>query len=523
MNIHLIIHNAGYVLDVVMLVFFIILISLKAQKGMAKNGLILVFLGVIVFAVSHALGVSVSDPELSGKILMFNLVDILIPIFSAHCVFALLGKGTKQKKVLIVLYVVGIGLVSFFLLNPQLFLQTSIPKMYFPNYYVPGPYYWVMLLFFFSLSTYFFLWMRKMYVVADGVEKSKIKYFSSALLLAYLFGSVDFLLIYNIPFDPLWGFLFVPLFSVPFVYAVLQYDIMNISIVAQKAFIYAVITAVIGGVLSVLNYANTVIIQSYPGFPDWTSSLVLALFVALAVLLIWKKVREADILKYEFINVITHKFRTPITSIKWVSENLLEEAPESMKEDIKHLRLANERLGELTNLLVNLSGMDDKSYEYTFAPADIGALMNDCVADVMKKAESKHIELSYIPRSGMLTSIDAQKIKFVLQTMIDNSVTYTPDGGKIIVEASQTSGKFSVPKLIISVSDTGIGIPKDEIKHVFIKFYRTENGRKADTEGMGIGLYLARRIVERHNGKMFVQSAGNGKGSTFTVVLPMKK
>jgi len=494
---------------------------MKAKSGASKTTLILTFCGVIIFVSSHTLGVSVTDHELSRRILMFNMVDIFLPIFTAHCVLAFLGKQTELKKSIIFSYVAGIILAVIFIVKQNLFLLPSVPKMYFPNYYVPGHYYWVMLLFFFSLTVYFFFWMIKIYKISNGIDKNRIKYFSLALLAGYAIGSIDFLLIYNIQVDPIWGFLFVPMFSIPFTYAALQYDLLSISFVAQKAFVYAIIAGIIGGILSVLNYVNTIIIQSYPNFPNWSSSLILAIFTTLAVLLIWRKVREADLLKYEFINVVTHKFRTPLTSIKWTTENLIEMAPLNLREDIQHIQNANEKLVNLTNLLVNLSGTDDKSYEYVFAKVDFGKVLNECVVDIQGKVQSKNITLSYIDQPLMYISADEQKIRFIVQTILDNAVNYTPQGGKIIVEVAKIESQFSKDKLMINISDSGIGIPKNEIRYIFTKFYRATNGRKADTEGMGIGLYLAKRIIERHKGKISVESAGENKGSTFTIVLPL--
>ncbi len=483
--------------------------------------LIVIFISSIIFVISHTLGVSVVDGELSRRILMFNLNDIFLPIASAHCVFALLGKAKQQKKIIIASYTVAFCILAFFIMNPKLFLLTSTPKLYFPNYYVPGQYYWVMLLFFFSLCVYFLYWMFKEYQIANGIEKNRIKYFFVALILGYLSGSIDFLLIYNIPADPLWGALFVPLFSIPFIYAALQYELLDIYVVAKKSFVYSLTAGAIGLILSILNYINAVIIRVYPSFPDWASSIIFALFSAVAVILIWSKLREADVLKYEFMNVVTHKFRTPLTSIKWTVENMRESATPALLENIQQIETANGRLVELTNILVNLSSADDRTYEYTLIKNDIGSILNDCVSSVSEAAKNKGITIWYTHQSPIIIVADIQKIRFVFQTLLDNAISYNSTGGNIYVEVEQIHGKFSKSKLIIKIRDNGIGIPKDEIRYIFTKFYRAQNGRKIDTEGMGIGLYLSKRIIERHEGKMTVESEGEGKGTTFTITLPI--
>jgi signal transduction histidine kinase len=521
MNIHLWLHNILYAVDVILVLSLIILIIVKSKAGIAKVMLIVTWLCVIIFLVSHILGVSVDDGELSRKVLMFNLIDIFLPLSSAHSVFALLSRNHEQRKALIVSYTLAIGLALFFIIDPSAFLLTSTPKLYFPNYYVPGPYYWLMLAYFFGLTAYFLVWMRKIYKQANGIEQNRIKYFFIALFFGYTVGSLDFLLIYNIPVDPLWGFLFVPLSVIPFTYAALRYELMSISVIAKKAFWYAVLTAAIGAFLSGLNYFNGLISLNYPDFPNIISSLVLAFFASIAVLYIWKKAQESDLLKYEFMNVVTHKFRTPLTSIKWISEDLKTTLPDKYRDEVHGIQIANEKLVELTGLLSNLSVNDDKSYQYAFTQVDLGLALNKTVEERLQKAASKSINIDYTAQPPIFILGDDQKLKFVFQTLLDNALSYTPTGGKITVKVMEAKRFLSAPRIVVRISDTGIGIPHDEIKYIFTKFYRAKNGKKADTEGMGIGLYLSRNIVEKHKGKINVESIGEGKGTTFTVVLPL--
>ncbi len=464
------------------------------------------------------LGVSVIDPELSRRILMFNLNDILIPIFAAHSVFAFLGKQREERVAIITLYTVGISLIIFFIVNPTLFLVTSVPKMYFPNYYEPGPYYWVMLLFFFSACVYFFYKMLRMYRVANGIEKNRIIYFMVALLLGFAIGSTDFLLIYDIHFDPMWGFLFVPFFTIPFTYAAVQYELMSVRLIAKSAFIYAFVTAGIGLLLGALNYLNTFIIQVFPEFPVWVSSLFLALIASATALFIWRKSKESDVLKYEFVTIVTHKFRTPLTYIKWSTESLVKAVPENLVSDIKNIQTANSRLVELTNLLAHLSDADDSSTGYHFHPVDINTVIQEIVEGSQDTITSKGLTISYTHTPATLANVDEQRIRFVFQTLIDNAVTYTPQGGKILISLAQAGSKVSV-----TVTDSGIGISKNDTKYIFNKFYRTLAATKTDTEGMGIGLFLAREIIRRHNGSITVRSEGEGKGTSFTVFLPAAK
>jgi signal transduction histidine kinase len=468
---------------------------------------------------SHAWGISITDSELSRRILMFNLVDIFLPIFTGHCVFAFIGKLKELKYYIISTYVVGVGLLMFFLANPSFFLLTSVPKMYFPNYYVAGPYYFVMLIFFFTLTIFTFYAMIKAYKTSNNIDKNRIKYFAVALLLAYGVGSIDFLLIYDIQADSLWASFFIPLFAIPFTYAALKYELMDIRLVAKRAFIYIVISAFIGFLLVFLNYINNLIIRSSPGFPDWISSAILALLTTIGLLLIWQKIREADFLKYEFVDIISHKFRTPLTAIKWFSERLFEAVPENLKGDVSGIQKSANSLINLTNLLANLSLTSGKSFAYNFVQLDLNNLIKKLISETSERIKAKNITIPSLPDSTNFVLADEAKIKFVFQTLLDNAINYSKQDGKVSIEISTLDEK----DVVVKVTDSGIGIGEKEIKYIFTKFYRTDSSKKADTEGMGIGLFLSQRIVEKHDGKIWVKSEGLEKGSSFFVSLPILK
>jgi len=294
---------------------------------------------------------------------------------------------------------------------------------------------------------------------------------------------------------------------------------MNIKLVAKKAFIYIAISSIIGFILIFSNYINNLIIKSSSGFPNWAPSVILAFITSIGLLFIWKKIREADFLKYEFIDVITHKFRTPLTAIKWSSESLIESVPENLKGEVSHIQKSTNSLFDLTNLLANLSMTSEKTFGYNFIKLDLNSLIKNVIFECSEKIKAKEITLLFLPHSTIFVLVDEQKIKFVFQTLLDNAINYTKQDGKISFEISVLNGKDAVVK----ITDTGIGIDKKEIKLIFTKFYRTEGSKKADTEGMGIGLYLAQRIIEKHDGKIWVKSEGNGKGSSFFVSLPICK
>lgn len=291
------------------------------------------------------------------------------------------------------------------------------------------------------------------------------------------------------------------------------------KVVAKKILVYIIVSAVIGFLLVLLNYINNLIINSYPGFPNWASSIILALITNIGILFVWRKIRETDFLKYEFINIITHKFRTPLTAIKWSSGNLMESVPENLKKEVSCIQKSANSLVELTNLLASLSIASERTFGYNFIKLDLNNLIKNLISECSEKIKIKNIILLSPPDATNFVMADEQKIKFVFQTLLDNAINYTKEGGKISFEISNLNEE----NVIVKITDTGIGIGEKEIKFIFTKFYRTDSSRKVDTEGMGIGLYLTQGIIERHNGKIWVESEGYGKGSSFFVSLPISK
>ncbi len=497
----------------------IVFLFLKAQKGVVKTTLILALFCSIIFEISQIIGVSIYDSELSRKILMFNVAVTLLPVFTTHCTLAFLNKLKEQKNIIVAFYTVGFGLVLFFILNPLKYLLISEPKMYFQNYYEAGPLYFLMLIFFFVMVIYSFYILRKSYISANFIDKNRIKYFGLALFFGYFFGSIDFLLVYDIPVNPLWTFLFIPLFTIPFTYAAVQYELMDVKIVAKKSFAYIAISATFGIILIFLNYLNNLIIQSGSDFPKWVSPILLALIMTFGLLFFWRKMRESDFLKYEFIKIITHKFRTPLTAIKWYSENLSKSVPENLIGDVNGIKKSTDGLINLTNLLVSVTADEGNSFKDNLEKIKVRDVIEKVINEVKDMIVMKKVTILPIHNFEDTILGNEQKMKFVFQTIIDNAIIYNKEDGTVSIELIHPDEN----DIIIKVENTGIGIDKDVLNYIFTNFYRTDESKKAYTEGMGIGLYLSKSIVEKNGGKIWIESEGKGMGASVFVKLPKAK
>lgn len=521
MSINLLIHNVGYIISVlvgVVAIFFLLLNNPRA-KGHIPFALCLI--AVVIFVTSHILGVNEVDPNLSRKILMFNLSLFFITIFNVHAILSILKKDREKWYMLVILYTVGIGFFVFFVINPELFLKISVSKMYFPNYYNPGDLNWIRVVWVYGVGVVYILYeLIHAAIKADNIfQKRQYKFFALALFLGYLVGVIPNFLVYNVQVDPLWGMSFVVIFVIIFLYAGVRYELMNIKVIAKQAFTYSIVVASIGGTIVLFEYLNRTIGINYPNFPALVIPAISVALVMMITLVVWKKIREVDLLKYEFITTVTHKFRTPLTQIKWATENLSSSQILSSddKEQLKYIQAANTKLVELTNVLVGISELDGGQYNYSLIKNDFSKTVDDVLNSLDSTIKSKKITIKKSYGSRIFAKYDEPRIKFVIQTFLENAVHYSPVGADVIVSAKDEKNTIT-----FSVKDYGIGISKMELPFIFNKFYRGNKARTSDTEGMGIGLFISKGILERHKGTIHVYSDGQDTGSTFLFTLPIR-
>ncbi len=480
--------------------------------------LIFSFVATAVYTTSHLFAVNISNQLLSRQILTLNLSTIFIGVFIAHTVLALMNKIQEKKSQLISIYVFSIGLTLFMILYPAHFLSLSIPKMYFVNYYDAGNLYALMMAWNIIVAIYIFYQMLMKYRKADIILKNRLKYLFTAFLLAYIFGWQAYWLVFDINIDPAWGALMVPSFSILFTYAVLKYDLLDIRIIAKKALTYSSSVIIVGLSIVFFNFLNNFIISKVPSFPIWIFPIFLASIVVTIAIIIWNQLKQDDILKSEFISTVTHKFRTPLTHIKWSSENLSKlNLPEDAIVQIGYIQTANNNLVELTNLLVNISETESASYRYNVENLDLKRIIDEILIEIDNQLKIKNIKLKLILPETITVSGDDRRIKFAIQTLIENAIHYSNQSGEIEVKVS-----INDKKVTIAVKDHGIGMNKDEFPLLFSKFHRSKQATLSNTEGMGIGLFITKEIIARHKGKIWAESEGAGKGCTFFVELKTK-
>ena len=220
----------------------------------------------------------------------------------------------------------------------------------------------------------------------------------------------------------------------------------------------------------------------------------------------------------QFIADVSHELRTPLTVLRGSLEVALEEdrPAEEYREAIGNALLEVRHLTRISQNLLFLTRGESGRVTLSFANLDLGRFVHDTVRDLDPAAADRqmHLEAS-VPPKPVYVFADAGRLQQVLHNLIENALQYSEPGGRVHVRVASAPGEA-----IVAVSDTGIGIPEDDLPYVFERFFRSKASRRTNPGGSGLGLSIVRWIVEAHKGRVTAESVV-GKGSTFTVRLPV--
>ncbi len=248
----------------------------------------------------------------------------------------------------------------------------------------------------------------------------------------------------------------------------------------------------------------------------------------IGILLVMRDVtteRNLDKVKEDFLHSIVHDLRTPITAIKGYTSLLLEgfygKLAAKTKEPVERIFNSSQRLVKMVADFLDISKIEQGKMAYTFADADLGEIVRDVAAefDFVAKEKGLSFDLEIPKKTRFPVLADEGKLRQVISNIIDNSIKYTPKGGITVSVERDGAGKATR----VRIRDTGIGLSAPDKEHIFGKFSRGEGGQKENTHGSGLGLYVAKIMVEAQNGKLWVESEGVGKGSTFVIEFAVKE
>lgn len=222
----------------------------------------------------------------------------------------------------------------------------------------------------------------------------------------------------------------------------------------------------------------------------------------------------------EFITVASHQLRTPTTNIEWTLEALAGNAnlDENSKTLLENARISARQLKTVVEDLLSISRIEEGRFGYEFVETDLVAFLQKILAEVLPQARRVGISLYFDPPPTPLppVHIDEKKLSMAFTNLLDNAIRYNVANGSITVTVQEQPGQ---PYIQVAVKDTGIGVPPEDAKKLFGKFFRAENAVKSKADGSGLGLYITQNIIQSHGGTIWAESELN-RGSTFFFTLP---
>jgi two-component system phosphate regulon sensor histidine kinase PhoR len=223
-------------------------------------------------------------------------------------------------------------------------------------------------------------------------------------------------------------------------------------------------------------------------------------------------------LRKEFVANVSHELKSPLTSIRSLAETLLDGALEDPQATRRFVRLMDEdaaRLGRLIEDLLALSLIESQAIPLALAAVEIRPLAQAVLDSLRPAIESRRIEVRLAIPEGAAAHADPERLRQVFANLVDNAAKYNREAGRITISAAPEGGELRV-----TVADTGVGIPPEDLTRVFERFYRVDKARSRDLGGTGLGLSIVKHIVEAHGGRVWVESTLD-EGSAFSFTLPL--
>jgi len=235
----------------------------------------------------------------------------------------------------------------------------------------------------------------------------------------------------------------------------------------------------------------------------------------------FERLAEASRMKSEFISVVSHQLRSPLSNLRWAIELLMSgrlgKIEEKQTEYFRILKENSGRMGELVSDLLIVSRIETATLPQKRKEISLEDLIKKLISEFEPFAQASNVEIEFKSEENLPKILaNPSQIRLVVENLLDNAVRYIKDRGKVKMLLSRRG-----QNLYFEIEDNGVGIPKEDQKYIFQKFFRSENILRYQTQGSGLGLYISKAIIERSGGKIGFKSQ-EGVGSTFWFTLPIK-
>lgn len=471
---------------------------------------------------------------------IFHTDWILITHFSAILIAFLFFIFSLYfpQKITINRKIVILCLLTFFIMSHLIFWTDMIVGGVYEYSYEINHIYpiYALVVMSYFLSGFFFLYKQFKYA-KDLVQREQIKYvFVGSFAASTLAIIPDLIFPYFEIFDYTWlGPIFTLMMVVSLFVAMLRYNLFNIKVIFTEIVSILIVIALLVEIFFVRSTTELIF--------KVIVLVILSIFSYLLVKSVYREVsqrehieklatdlqkandrlRELDKQKSEFVSFATHQLRAPLTAMKGYASLILEGDLGDLSKDIRSaITRIYDSSNTLTNIVddyLNISRIELGTMKYVFENVDLKELVENAIGELKPNIEKSKLTFSFTADNDkkFIVNIDKDKFKQIIVNLIDNSMKYTPKGSVSVSLAKRMDDGSG--KILFSIKDTGIGIAREVMPKLFAKFSRAENGTRQNIHGTGLGLFVAKQIVDAHKGKLWAESEGEGKGSAFFVEL----
>lgn len=235
------------------------------------------------------------------------------------------------------------------------------------------------------------------------------------------------------------------------------------------------------------------------------------------------RLKELDKMKSEFVSIASHQLRSPLTSIRGYVSMLMEGSygviPDSARQVLEKIAESGKFMALSIEEYLNVSRIEAGNMKYEYSDFDMEQIARSVTDELRPLAEKKGLSLSYESQTSGKTLVHADigKVRQIIANLLDNSIKYTQKGSVAVIAKNDTEGT----KMLVMIKDTGVGMSKEAIGTLFEKFVRAKNANTVNVTGTGLGLYVAKTMITKMGGRIVAESEGEGRGSTFTIELPL--
>lgn len=479
-----------------------------------------------VFIIGYRMTNVISQLTIWTRLLYGGAFLISIAFFYFATIFPV---AHKIKKFIIILTIVS----SLFFLWVTIFTDYVVKTMTISNgdkiaSFGPAyPLYFIFIIGFFVAAFYSLV---KSFKTSKGIIRTQVYYVFFGTLLAGIISITSNLIL------PTFGYVranwvgpvSMVIMAIFIAYAILRYHLMNIRVILTEFLVGIISLVLLSQFFTSKNNLDYV----------WNGLLFIA-FLFLGISLIknvtkeiqrrqelqrlYQQVNALSKMKSEFLSIVSHQLRTPLTAMKgyisMMKEATYGKPPERMEKPLQNIYASSERLIRLVNNLLKVTAIESGKIEMNPQKASLEEIIVSLVDEMEHEAADKKLYLKFEkPRKSLPEMmIDRDEIRQAILNIIDNAIKYTNSGG--VTVKTEIAGK----KVRVAVMDTGEGMTEKEIENIFQSFSRGPTGTRFWAEGSGLGLYTAKKFAEMHDGKVWAESKGKGKGSTFYIELPLMK